>query len=124
MPTATTDYVEDEVAELDDRIDDLEAEAGPILVEVAEDVTAAILTTTSGILLASSASGAKPIATTSKHAGQKVNIYLRARSGGSYTLAVEGGTLTLDAAGEHATVMRTAEDDAWIVVALSGATIV
>lgn len=94
------------------------------LVEVASDGAAAILTATGGIYLAASASGDKAITTTSSHAGQKVNIFLLAASGGSYTLAVEGGTLTFNAASESAVVQRTAEDDAWIVVGLSGATIV
>lgn len=58
--------------------------------------------------------------------GQVVNLFASAVSGGgSYTLAVSGGgTLTLNAANEGAVVMRNAANDAWVVVGLSGATIV
>ena len=62
--------------------------------------------------------------TTSRFAGQSVCIRLVAASGGSYTLAVQGGTLTLDAAGDGAIIVRNAADSAWLAIPLNGATIV
>lgn len=91
---------------------------------VAADGAAAILTTTSGIHLQGSNAAAKAIATTSSYAGQKVNIFLLAFVGGSYTLALNAGTLTFNAAGEGAVVQRNSNNTAWVVVGLSGATIV
>lgn len=149
MPTATTSYVDAEAATKADLASPtltgdpkvptpsagdgdtsiastafVQQAANGVLVEVASDGAAAILNTTSGVFLAASTTGDKAIATTSSLANQKVNLFLLAASGGSYTLAVEGGTLTLNAASESAVVQRTAENDAWKVVGLSGATIV
>jgi len=92
--------------------------------EIAEDAACAILSTTEAIELASSTSGAKAITTTSYRAGQVIAIGLVAATGGSYTLAVTGGALTFDAAGEFAIVMRNAANDGWKALFLSGATVV
>lgn len=79
------------------------------------------------IELLASASGAKAITTDTSGAnavslGQEVTIFLTARSGGSYTLALSTGTLTFDAALECAKIVRTSLG--WNVVSLNGATIV
>jgi hypothetical protein len=100
------------------------AQVVAVPVEVASDGAAAILNTTNMLYLAASTAGAKVIATTSRFAGQTVYVRLVAASGGSYTLCVQGGTLTLDAAGEGAIIVRNAADSAWLAVPLNGATIV
>jgi hypothetical protein len=71
--------------------------------------------------------GAKGITTDTAGAGavesgQIVTFYVDAATGGSYTLAVTGGTLTLDAANERATVQRVGS--AWVHLSLVGATVV
>lgn len=101
-----------------------QAQVSSIVVQVASDGAAAILNTTGGIQLAETAVGSKAIATTSSYAGQKLNIMLLAASGGDYTLALDVGTLTFDAASESAVVQRNAGNTAWVCVGLSGATIV
>lgn len=101
-----------------------QSQVSSTVVLVASDAAAAILSTTGGIQLAESAVGAKAIATTSSYAGQKVHLILLAASGGSYTLALNVGTLTFNAAGESAVVQRNAANTAWVCVGLSGATIV
>lgn len=87
----------------------------------AADAAVAIVNTTTEIIL-DSASGAKAITTTSSYAGQQLYIRAATVSGGSYTLAVTGGTLTLNSAGELAVVKRNAANDAWIVMALTAST--
>lgn len=75
------------------------------------------------VLLNSSDAIAKAITTTTAREGQRLSIFLIARSStGTYTLAVTGGTLTFDAANEHALVERV--NGAWKVLSLNGATIV
>jgi hypothetical protein len=95
-----------------------------LVVSVAEDAAAAILNTTSVLYLLSSAAGDKAITVTSTRANQRLDIVLVAASGGSYTLAVTGGALTLNAAGETPELVRNAANDAWLVLRLNGATIV
>lgn len=92
--------------------------------EIAQDGAVAILDTTNAIYLADSTVGTKVIATTSSYPGQVIPIRLVLNSGGSYTLVVSEGTLTFDAAGESAVVVRNIADDAWNVLDLNGATIV
>lgn len=94
------------------------------VLDVAEDAAAAITSATCAIRLQSSTTGAKAITTSSSYAGQVIPIFLLARSGGSYTLALDANTLTLDAASEGGIVVRNAANSAWIVCGLSGATIV
>lgn len=101
-----------------------QAQVSSTVVQVASDGAAAILNTTGGIQLANTAVGSKAITTTSSYAGQKVNIVLLAAAGGDYTLALDVGTLTFNAAAESAVVMRNAGNTAWVCVGLSGATIV
>lgn len=92
--------------------------------EVASDGAAALVTTDTALFLAASASGNKEITTSSSHAGQKVNIFLLAASGGDYHITTEDGTITFDAALECAVIARTDANDAWKIVGLSNATIV
>ncbi len=93
------------------------------LVAPAADAAAAILDTTRAMRLTVTAAGNVAISTTSSYSGQVVNLYAVAVSGGgSYTLALNTGTLTLNATGESAVVMRSGSD--WVCVGLSGATIV
>lgn len=95
-----------------------------LVVEVASDGAAAVLSTTSLLVLAGTTVGDKVIAMTSRRANQPLRIKLEAASGGKYTFPVTGGDLTLDAANESPEIRRNAADSAWIVVALNGATVV
>lgn len=90
--------------------------------QVAANATPAITDVLDRLVLLSSTSGAKAITTISAHEGQRLSIFLLAATGGSYTLPVASGTLTLDAANEHALVERV--NGTWRVLSLSGATIV
>lgn len=101
-----------------------QAQVSSTVAQVGADAPFLILDTTGGIQLASSTAGSKAIATTSSYAGQKIHIILLAAAGGDYTLALDVGTLTFNAAGESAVVQRDAGNTAWICVGLSGATIV
>lgn len=74
------------------------------------------------IVLPPSTTGAKTITTTSAREGQRISIFAPTVSGGSYTLAVNEGTLTFDAADETALVEYVNAE--WRVIALRGATIV
>lgn len=86
----------------------------------AANAACAILDTTTEILLTVTSAANTAISTTSSVAGQEV--YLRATAvsgGGSYTLAVTGGTLTLNSTGEAALIQRSNANDAWFVKALT-----
>lgn len=83
------------------------------------DQPIAILDTTTHISLNSS-SGAKAITTTSSFDGQTISLIADTVGGGSYTLAVTGGTLTLNSAGEAAIIKRVGS--AWQVLALTPST--
>lgn len=86
----------------------------------AANAACAILNTTTEILLTVTSAANTAISTTSSVAGQE--LYLRATAvsgGGSYTLAVTGGTLTLNSTGEAAIVQRSNANDAWFVKALT-----
>jgi hypothetical protein len=102
----------------------LQSQVGGLVVEVASDGAAAILNTTKAIYLAESTAATKVIAVTSRFANQRVEIRLAAASGGEYTLAVTGGTLTFNAANESAVIYRDNADAAWLVLNLNGATVV
>lgn len=83
------------------------------------DQAIAILNTTTHISL-NSAAGAKAITTTSSAPGQIISIIADTVAGGSYTLAVTGGTLTFDSAGEGAIIKRVGS--AWQVISLVATT--
>lgn len=89
----------------------------------AEDAAVEITGATTHVDLNSS-SGAKAITTNTTTdpvaAGQIVSFRAVTVGGGSYTLAVSGGTLTLDSAGELAVVKRVGST--WVVLALTPST--
>jgi hypothetical protein len=85
---------------------------------IASDGALALAAADRIVLLAASASGTKAATMTATHAGHKVLVRLVAASGGAYTLAVTGGTITLDAANEGAIVVY--DGAAWQLVALLG----
>lgn len=94
---------------------------------VAADVVPTIVRGDSVIELLSSTAGDKVILTDTSgdgavEVGQEVTLFLTARSGGSYTLALSTGTLTLDAALECAKIVRTSLG--WNAVSPSTATVV
>lgn len=97
-----------------------------ILLEPAADAAVVLLGTTSAVVLI--VEGAVPIGITNGaglYAGQSVQLFASAVSGGgSYTVPVQGGTLTINATGEEPIIKRNADNDAWVVVSLGGATIV
>lgn len=101
------------------------AQVASVVLQPAADAAVAILSTTGGIQLTVTGAGNVAISTTSSYAGQKLDLFaLAVGGGGSYTLALDVGTLTLNAASESARVQRNAANTAWICTGLSGATIV
>lgn len=92
--------------------------AASSVVTTAASSAAAILDTTTEMDL-NATTGAVAISTTSSFAGQEVFLRATTVAGGSYTLAVTGGTLTLNSAGEAALIKRNAANSAWLVVALT-----
>jgi hypothetical protein len=71
------------------------------------------------VSLSSTDATARQVTMTATQAGHQVVVALRTRSStGSYTLAVSGGTITLDAAGEGAIVAY--DGTAWQLAALTG----
>jgi len=100
-----------------------QAQVSSVLLQPAADAAIALLNTTRGVQM-SSGVGSKAITTSSNYAGQVINLFMLANTGGDYTLALDAGTLTFNAAGESAVVMRNAGNTAWVCVGLSGATIV
>lgn len=103
----------------------LQAQVSSVLLVPAADAAVAILNTTGGIQLTVTGAGNVAISTSSSYAGQVINLFAVAvAGGGSYTLALNTGTLTLNATGESAVVMRNTANTNWFCVGLSGATIV
>ena len=91
-----------------------------VSVAPAANAAAAILNTTTEVLLTVTDATNTAISTTSSVPGQRV--FLRAvavAGGGSYTLVVSGGTLTLNSTGETAEIIRNVANDAWHVVSLT-----
>lgn len=89
-------------------------------VSPAANAACAILNTTTEINLTVTDGTNTAISTTSSVAGQKV--YLIAASvagGGSYTLALVSGTLTLNSTGETALIVRNAANSGWRALALT-----
>jgi protein involved in polysaccharide export with SLBB domain len=98
----------------------LQSQLSPgLAVAPAADAACAILNTTAEINLTVTGAGNVAISTTSSYANQV--IYLRAMAvagGGSYTLVVTGGTLTLNSTGEAAIIKRNVANNAWLVYSL------
>ena len=91
-----------------------------VSVAPAADAAAAILNTTTEVLVSTASGANTAIATTSSVAGQRVFLRMTAASGGgSYTLVVSGGTLTLNSVGESAEIIRNVANNAWHVLALT-----
>lgn len=103
-----------------------QAQVAGIALQPAADAAVAILGTTRGVQLV--VTGASNIAISTGagvYAGQVVNLFaLAVAGGGSYTLALDVGTLTLNAASEGAVVERNTGNTAWICIGLAGGTIV
>lgn len=102
-----------------------QAQMAAAVLQPEADAAVEIDATVAGVQL--TVTGENPIAITTNansYAGQKVHLFAVAvAGGGSYTLELDAGTLTFDAAGESAVIMRNAANDAWICVGLTGATI-
>ena len=95
---------------------------GHASVAPAANAACAILATTTEILLTVSDATNTAISTTAAEPGQTISIRaVSVAGGGSYTLALVSGTLTLNSTGESALIKRTVADDAWMVVALTAA---
>lgn len=103
-----------------------QAQVSSVVLQPAADAAVEIDATVAGVQLTVSAASPVVISTNANcYPGQKVHLFAVAvAGGGSYTLALDVGTLTLNATGEGAVVMRNAGDTAWVCVGLSGATIV
>jgi hypothetical protein len=91
-----------------------------VSVAPAANAACAILNTTTEVLLTVTDATNTAISTTSSVAGQRVLIRAAAvAGGGSYTLAVTTGTLTINSVGETALVQRNVANSAWFVAALT-----
>jgi len=88
--------------------------------EVAADVVLTLVETDATVLLLDSTAATKVVVVTAGLLGQEVTIRLVAASGGAYTIAVVGGTITLDAANEACSIVH--DGTAWQLAALMGAT--
>lgn len=71
-----------------------------------------------GVIRLNSTTGTKAATMTATQAGHKITVFLHTRSGGAYTLAVGGGTITLDAASEGAIIVY--DGSAWQLAGLLG----
>ena len=74
------------------------------------------------ILFSSNAGGAVAMSSTGAFAGQRVVLVMTAFDTDAYTLAVDGGALTFNAAGETAEIVY--DGTAWRDISLNGATVV
>lgn len=92
----------------------------PGAVRVLAPNAAAALDRGDGVVsLSSTNASAKSVDMTATQAGHRVIVCMRALSStGTYTLAVSGGTITLDAAGEGAIVAY--DGSAWQLAGLTG----
>jgi hypothetical protein len=89
---------------------------------VGSNAALALAATDGVILLTASTANDKAATMTATYPGHVVTLRLVAASGGSYTLAVTGGNVTLNAANESAIIAYSGA--AWELVALMGATLV
>jgi hypothetical protein len=80
------------------------------------------LAATDTVIVVNTTAANKAATMTATHAGHVIHVRAAVASGGSYTLAVTGGDVTLNAANEAATIVYSGS--AWILVALMGATLV
>jgi hypothetical protein len=103
-----------------------QAQVVGIVLQPAADAAVAILGTTASVQLVVTAAPTVAISDgAGVYAGQALDLFaLAVAGGGSYTLALDVGTLTLNATGEGARVRRNAGNTAWVCVGLFGATIV
>lgn len=86
---------------------------------LAANASAALARDDAVVSLSSSDAAAKTVTMTATQAGHTVFVAVRALSStGKYTLAVSGGTITLDAAGEGCVVAY--DGSAWQLAALTG----
>lgn len=104
----------------------LQAQVVSVVSQPAADAAVEIDGTIGGLQLTVTGAGNVAISTNANcYAGQKVNLFaIAVAGGGSYTLALDVGTLTLNATSESAVVQRNAGNTAWVCVGLSSATIV
>ena len=95
-------------------------QARPGVVRVLSANAAPVLARDDSVVsLSSTDASARAVTMTATQAGHVVTVCLRVRSStGSYTLAVSGGTITLDAVGEGAVVAY--DGSAWQMAALTG----
>ena len=95
-------------------------QARPGVVRVLAANAAAVLARDDAVLsLSSTNASAKAVTMTATQAGHTVTVCMRSLSStGTYTLAISGGTITLDAASEGAIVAY--DGSAWQMAALTG----
>ena len=89
---------------------------------IGSNAAAAIAATDGVLIFTASTATDKAVTMTATFAGHVIDVRLVAASGGSYTLAVTGGNITLNAANEAARLVYSGA--AWELVSLSGATLV
>jgi hypothetical protein len=82
---------------------------------VGSNAAAALAVTDGVILFTATTASAKAVTMTATYPGHVIDVRLVAASGGSYTLAVTGGAVTLDAANEAARIVYSGA--AWELVA-------
>jgi hypothetical protein len=96
----------------------VQARPGAVRV-LAANAAAVLARDDSALILSSTNASAKPVTMTATQAGHQVTVCVRTLSStGSYTLAVAGGTVTLDAAGEGCIVAY--DGSAWQFAGLTG----
>ncbi len=99
-------------------IEGVQARPGAVRV-LAANAAATLARDDTVVSLSSGDTSTRTVTMTGTQAGHLVVVCLRARaSTGSYTLAVSGGTITLDAVGEGAIVAY--DGSAWQLAALTG----